>query len=122
MKPGTGLRFADVLVIETGDLSNQPPRVETLSFKSRNLSGLKGMALEAQIMEDAREALKKYGETLDIRRDSLQLLLREGSKVPVSKVRLIYEGGRLMPKDTNEVKRAVSVTKNALPGVEVLFQ
>ncbi|ATB36952.1 hypothetical protein CYFUS_002367 [Cystobacter fuscus] len=122
MKPGTGLRFADVLVIETGELAGRPPRVETLSFKSRNLSGLKGMALEAQIMEDAREALKKYGETLDIRRDSLQLLLREGSKVPVSKVRLVYEGGQLLPKDTNEVNRAVSATKNALPGVEVLFQ
>ncbi|OJH37985.1 hypothetical protein BON30_27460 [Cystobacter ferrugineus] len=122
MKPGTGLRFADVLVIETGELSNQPPRVETLSFKSRNLSGLKGTALETQLIEDAREALKKYGETLDIRRDSLQPLLREGSKVPVSKVRLIYEGGRLMPKDINEVNEAVSATKNALPGVEVLFQ
>ncbi|WNG21953.1 hypothetical protein F0U63_11640 [Cystobacter fuscus] len=122
MKPDTGLRFADVLVIETGELAGRPPRVETLSFKSRNLSGLKGMALEAQIMEDAREALKKYGETLDIRRDSLQLLLREGSKVPVSKVRLVYEGGQLLPKDTNEVNRAVSATKNALPGVEVLFQ
>jgi hypothetical protein len=122
MKPGTGLRFADVLVIETGELAGRPPRVETLSFKSRNLSGLKGTALETQFIEDAREALKKYGETLDIRRDSLQPLLREGSKVPVSKVRLIYEGGRLMPKDINEVNEAVNATKNALPGVEVLFQ
>ena len=36
-KPGSGLRFADVLVIEEGELGGRPPRVETFSFKSRNL-------------------------------------------------------------------------------------
>ncbi|MFY0576244.1 hypothetical protein ACN28S_19490 [Cystobacter fuscus] len=79
-KVDTGLRFADVLIIEEGQFTKGPPRVETLSFKSRDLSRLKGKALEAQMMEDAREALRKYGETVDIRRDSLRPLLREGSR------------------------------------------
>jgi hypothetical protein len=121
-KPDTGLRFADVLVIETGEPAGSPPRVETFSFKSRNLSGLKGPVLEAQMMTDAREALRKYGETLDIRRDSLQPLLHEGSEVSVPRVRLIYEGGELKPQDVNLLRNAVEATEDAAPGVEVLFQ
>jgi hypothetical protein len=121
-KPGTGLRFADVLVIETGELAGSKPRVETLSFKSRDLSGLGEQALEAQLIADASEALRYYGETLDIRRDSLQPLLREGSEVPVPRVRLIYEGGALTPLDVDMLGRAVNETQRAVPGVEVLFQ
>ncbi|HYO54989.1 hypothetical protein [Archangium sp.] len=121
-KPGTGLRFADVLIIEEGELAGGPPRVETCSFKSRNLSSLDGESLKAQMVEDAREALQKYGGTLDIRRDSLQPLLRDGSKVPVQRVRLIYEGGKLKPKNVNALKTAVNATKSKVPEVEVLFQ
>ncbi|HYO52404.1 hypothetical protein [Archangium sp.] len=121
-KPGTGLRYADILVIETGKPAGWPPRVETFSFKSRNLSPLKENALKAQMIEDAREALRKYGETLDIRRPSLKPLFRQGSQVPVARVRLIYEGGELKPKDVGVLKKAVDATKAAVPGVEVLFQ
>jgi len=121
-KPESGLRYADVLVIEEGELAGGLPRVETFSFKSRDLSGLQGSALEAQMKADAREALGYYGETLDIRRPSLQPLLREGSKVSVSTVRLVYEGGELKPKDVRELKTAVNETKSAIPGVEILFQ
>ncbi|HZI05183.1 MAG TPA: hypothetical protein VEZ71_14225, partial [Archangium sp.] len=71
-KPESGLRYADVLVIEEGGASGGSPRVETFSFKSRSLSELKYEALAAQMIADAREALQKYGGTLDIRRDSLQ--------------------------------------------------
>jgi hypothetical protein len=60
-KPGTGLRFADVLIIEEGELGGRSPRVETLSFKSRDLAGLGEDALEAQMIADAKEALSKYG-------------------------------------------------------------
>ncbi|WP_245814592.1 hypothetical protein [Cystobacter ferrugineus] len=122
MKPGTGLRFADVLVIETSELAGQPPRVEALSFKSRNLSGMKEQALTAQMTADAKEALQKYGETLDIRRDSLKPLLRKGSEVSVQRVHLIYEGGTLKPKDTRELKAAVNRARIEVPGVEVFFQ
>ncbi|ATB30636.1 hypothetical protein MEBOL_004097 [Melittangium boletus DSM 14713] len=121
-KPGTGLRFADVLVIEEGELAGRPPRVETFSFKSRDLSGLGKDALAAQMMEDAREARRNYGEVLDIRRGSLQPLLREGSSVPVQRVRLIYEGGQLKPYRAGDLKAAVNESKKAVPGVEVLFQ
>jgi hypothetical protein len=121
-KPESGLRYADVLVIEEGAPAGQPPRVETFSFKSRDLSGLTDPALTAQMIADAREALRKYGETLDIRRDSLQTLLREVSEVPVSKVRLVYEGGKLKPKDVRELKKALNATRSEIPGVEVLFQ
>jgi hypothetical protein len=121
-KPGPGLRYADVLVIEEGELGGRPRRVETFSFKSRDLSGLKYEALEAQMVEDAREALRKYGERLDIRRDSLQSFFPENSEVPVQRVRLVYEGGDLKPTDVNELKTAVEETKKEVPGVEVLFQ
>jgi hypothetical protein len=121
-KPESGLRFADVLVIDEGKNAGRKPRVETFSFKSRDLSVLKPEALEAQVVTDAREALRKYGETLDIRRDSLQPLLREGSEVPVPRVRLIYEGGALLPKDVQNLNTAADRAKQSVPGVEVLFQ
>ncbi len=121
-KPGTGLRYADVLVIEEGALGGRPRRVEAFSFKSRNLSGLDPDALRAQMIEDASAALRKYGEALDIRRDSLQRLFGAAGEVPVQRVRLIYEGGELKPTDVTESRRAVDETKKAVPGVEVLFQ
>ncbi len=121
-KPDGGLRYADVLIIEEGELAGGPPRVETLSFKSRDLSGLEYPALEAQMIADAREALQKYGGTLDIRRDSLQPLLRQGSQVPVQRVRLVYEGGRLKPNKVKDLEAAVRTTREKLPEVEVLFQ
>jgi hypothetical protein len=121
-KPEAGLRFADVLVIEQKPLPGQPPRVETFSFKSRDLSRLGSKTLEAQLTEDPREALRKYGEALEIRRDSLQLHLRGSREVPIKRVRLIYEGGDLKPNEVNVLNRAVNSAKAAVPGVEVLFQ
>ncbi|QRK13812.1 hypothetical protein JQX13_27040 [Archangium violaceum] len=121
-KPGTGLRFADVLVIEEGGVGGGPRRVESFSFKSRDLSGLGEGALKAQMIEDASEALQKYGERLDIRRDSLQSLFPGSGEVQVTRVRLIYEGGKLMPKDVELLRGAVDETRAAVPGVEVVFQ
>ncbi|HYO56167.1 MAG TPA: hypothetical protein VEU50_25620 [Archangium sp.] len=59
------------------------------------------------MIEDAREALRNYGETLNIRRPSLQPLLPGGSDVPISRVRLIYEGGKLKPTHVRDVNAAV---------------
>ncbi|ATB44126.1 hypothetical protein CYFUS_009607 [Cystobacter fuscus] len=78
-KPEGVLRYADVLIIERGALAGGSVRVETFSFKSRNLARLDGKALKTQMVEDAKEALWKYGETVDIRRDSLQPFLRQGT-------------------------------------------
>ncbi len=124
-KPGSGLRYADVLIIEAGELAGRPRRVETLSFKSRDLSGLGDKALKAQMIEDAREALRKYGEKLDIRRESLHVLLREGSEVAVSRVRLVYDsgkGGELKPRNIEELNKTMREVGNKVPGVEVLLQ
>jgi hypothetical protein len=121
-KPGTGLRYADVLVIEEGTLGGLPRRVEAFSFKSRDLSQLGDKAVKVQMKADAREALRKYGETLDVRRGSLQSLFPGGSEVQVPRVRLIYEGGELMPKNDKLLRSAVRETKAAVPGVEVVFQ
>jgi hypothetical protein len=115
-KPDTGLRFADVLVIERQPPPGQSPRVETFSFKSRDLSLLKEEPLAAQMTADASEALAYYGETLDIRRPTLKL------RVQVQRVRLIYEGGALKPMDPIGLERAERRTRKKILGVEVLFQ
>jgi len=118
-KPGTGLRFADVLIIEEGQLAGPLPRVETFSFKSRNLSSLKRGEMTSQMKADASEALRYYGETLEIRRPSLAL---RGQEVPVHRVRLIYEGGTLKPEDTNVLRAAMKEAEKKVRGVEVLIQ
>ena len=114
-KPESGLRFADVLVIEQKPLPGQPPRVETFSFKSRDFSSLQYEAVEAQMKADAREALEYCGETLEILRPGLRL------RVEVQRVRLIYEGGALKPKEPDMTK-ARRAAEREVPGVEVLFQ
>ncbi len=121
-KPESGLRFADVLVIEEGAHAGPLPRVETFSFKSRDLSLLDDNVLEAQMIADAIEALGYYGETLNIRRPSLQHLVREGREVAVHRVRLIYEGGALKPKKADVLDSAVKKAQAQVPGVEVLSQ
>jgi hypothetical protein len=121
-KPGPGLRYADVLVIEEGESAGRPPRVETFSFKSRDLSGLGPESLTAQLVTDASDALRYYGRTLDIRRSSLHPLLPERSEVTVSRVRLIYEGGQLKPRDVDMLDAAVNRARIDAPGVEVSFQ
>jgi len=115
-KPKSGLRFADLLVIEQKPLPGQPPRVETFSFKSRDFSLLERQDLRAQMITDAREALRYYGETLNIRRPGLEL------RVEVQRVRLIYEGGGLEPVNAREMNAAVRATQEKVPAVEVLFQ
>ncbi|MFY0581230.1 hypothetical protein ACN28S_49530 [Cystobacter fuscus] len=116
------MRYADVLVIEEGGSAGRPPRVETFSFKSRDLSGLGPESLSAQVVADASEALSHYGRSLDIRRPSLRSLLPEKSEVTVSRVRLIYEGGQLKPRDVDVLDAAVNRARTDVPGVEVFFQ
>jgi hypothetical protein len=115
-KPESGLRFADVLVIEQTPLPGQPPRVETFSFKSRDFSTMDAKAIQAQMLQDAREALAYYGGTLEIVRPRLKM------RVNVQRVRLIYEGGALKPENPRLLEGAVNATKDKVPGVEVLFQ
>ena len=119
-KPGeAGIRFTDVLVIEQQPPPGQPPRVETFSFKSRNLSLLGEKALTAQMVADASEALRYYGERLNIRRPSLHL---RDSQVQVHRVRLIYEGGALKSQGPSIWDDAVREAQDKVKGVEVLSE
>ncbi|NPC73898.1 hypothetical protein HPP05_29485 [Corallococcus exiguus] len=110
------LRFADVLVIEERPAPGTSPRVETFSFKSRDLSQFRVKALTAQMFADASAALRYYGEMLTIRRPGMQMEVR------VQKVRLIYEGGEFKPRDASALSRALSSTLHAVQEVEVVFQ
>ncbi|KFE66203.1 hypothetical protein [Hyalangium minutum] len=110
-----GVRFADVLVIEHQPPPGQTPRVETFSFKSRNLQPLTGESLEASIRMDASAALEYYGGTVDILRPSLK------RRVEVNHIRLVYERGSLMPKQ-NVLNAAVRKVKQQVSEVEVVFQ
>ncbi|OJH35810.1 hypothetical protein BON30_37845, partial [Cystobacter ferrugineus] len=121
-KPGSGLRYADVLVIEEGGVGGHPRRVETFSFKSRELTLLEEGTLRRLVIEDAREALQKYGGRLDIRRDSLQRSFGAADEVAVQRVRLVYEGGALKPTKVDNLDAVVTTAEEAVPGVEVLFQ
>ncbi|WP_434391417.1 hypothetical protein [Melittangium boletus] len=98
------------------------PRVETFSFKSRDLSHLGDKAVETRMIADARDALVYYGGALDIRRPSLRPILIEGRFVPVSRVRLIYEGGTFKPAKRRELQTLVNVVEKAVPDVEIAFQ
>jgi len=93
--------------------------VESFSFKSRDFSLLKGEALEAQMIADARDALRYYGETLNIRRRVLKYL---GPEVQIRRVRLVYEGGELKPQNADALIQAVPEVQKEVRGVEVLFQ
>ncbi|NNB86838.1 hypothetical protein HI292_14900 [Corallococcus exiguus] len=107
------LRFADVLVIEDRPPAGQPPWVETFSFKSRDLRLADRDTLAMQMARDAGSALRYHGETLNILRDPI----RQPAKV--QRVRLVYEGGPLMPKDPTMVGDAVTKAQNKTRGVEV---
>ncbi|NMO17067.1 hypothetical protein HPC49_11425 [Pyxidicoccus fallax] len=119
-KPKTGLRYTDVLVIEERPPAGQPPLVETFSFKSRDLHRLEPGSMASQVVSDASAALNYYGQTLNIRRRSLN---PEGDmvQVQVQRVRLVYEGGDLRPGSAvwNE---ALNVVRREVQGVEVLVR
>ncbi|SEU39140.1 hypothetical protein [Stigmatella erecta] len=110
------LRFVDVLVIEEGPATGPRPRVETFSFKSRDLAQLGAEALTTQMVEDASAALRYYGETLNIRRPGIEQMAQ------IQRVRLIYEGGKLKPADPKASRAAVRDAQNEVEGVEVSFQ
>ncbi|KFE63213.1 hypothetical protein [Hyalangium minutum] len=110
-----GMRFADVLVMEQRPPPGQVPLVETFSFKSRNLQHLAGEALEAPLRMDAQAALDYYGGTVDIRRSSLK------SSVRVQRIRLVYQGGSLIP-EPSVLDPAVLRVQREVKGVEVVIQ
>ncbi|WP_224245798.1 hypothetical protein [Hyalangium gracile] len=111
-----GLRYADVLVIEERPPAGQAPRVDTFSFKSRNLSLLEEEPLGEQVRTDAQAALDSYGGTVDIRRPSLR------QRVAVQRVHLIYEGGKLLPEKRGVLDKALKQLPAKVRGVEARIQ
>nr|BDT32078.1 hypothetical protein MFMH1_17470 [Myxococcus sp. MH1] len=109
-------RYADVLVIEERPSPGQPPRVETFSFKSRNLAVLDEDALPVQVRTDASNAMKYYGGTLKILRDGMR------QQADVKRVRLVYEGENLLPRERDMLIDAAKDAQIRNKGVEVLFQ
>ncbi|WP_194863242.1 hypothetical protein [Myxococcus sp. AB036A] len=109
-------RYADVLVIEERPPPGQAPRVETFSFKSRNLAVLDDETLSVLMNTDASNAMKYYGGTLKILRDGMR------QQAEVRRVRLVYEGGELRPRKREALINAVNATQRRVKGVEVLFQ
>ncbi|QAT83444.1 hypothetical protein EJ065_1846 [Corallococcus coralloides] len=110
------LRYADVLVIEERPPAGQSPRVETFSFKSRALSSWGRDELTVQVNTDASNAMKYYGGTLKIVRDGMR------QQASVNRVRLVYEGGELLPKERAMWDGAVNSAMRGVRGVEVLSQ
>ncbi|MBU8900769.1 hypothetical protein KRR26_34710, partial [Corallococcus sp. M34] len=109
-------RYADVLVIEERPSPGQSPRVETFSFKSRDLSFLKWEELQVRVNTDASNAMKYYGGTLKILRDGMR------QQADVQRVRLVYEGQGLLPKDPKLFTGAAKIAEQKIKGVEVEFQ
>jgi hypothetical protein len=112
----TDFRYADVLVIEERPPQGQSPRVETFSFKSRNLSLLERDELTVQVNTDASNAMRYYGGALKILRDGMR------QQAAVQRVRLVYEGGKLLPKDRKMSDNAAKIAESKIKGVEVVFQ
>jgi len=110
------LRFADALAIEDRPPAGQSPRVETFSFKSRDLSQMGEAALEAQMLADAHDALRYYGETLNIRRPGIEM------EAQVQRVRLVYQGGAFKPSRSGVLQEALEKVADEVGGIEVVFQ
>jgi hypothetical protein len=113
-----GIRFADVLVVEKAPPTGQLPRVETFSFKSRDLRFLDEDNLAAKMIADANSAYDYYGGMVDIRTPIIGL---RDILVPVQRVRLIYEG-KLKPGKQNILKGAMRKAQKEVREVEVSFQ
>lgn len=109
-------RYADVLVIEEGPSAGPQPRVETFSFKSRDLRSLGRDELTVRVNTDASNAMRYYGGELQILRDGLR------QKTVVKRVRLVYENEGLLPSNRDMLISVANDAQSLIRGVEVLFR
>jgi hypothetical protein len=107
--------YVDQLVVDEATLQGASPRVETFSTKQRDFRRMSDQSLRAQVEADAREALRKYGGTVEIRRQGHPLFER---RVPVSRVHLVYDSGML--PDLHDLGREM-VTAAKKWGVDLHF-
>jgi hypothetical protein len=84
-----GVRYPDYLAVDEATLTEgSVPRVESVSVKKRNFSGMSAKEVRQQATADALEATDKYGGLLEVRRPGHPLF---GRTIQVSKVHLVYD-------------------------------
>lgn len=83
------LTYVDQLVVDEASLKpGRTPTVHCFSNKQRSFKSMSTQDIEKQLTVDAREALTKYGGTVEVRRPGHPLF---GRKVEVSRVHLVYD-------------------------------
>lgn len=87
--------FADQLAVDEATLASKNPRVEAFSTKQRDFTRVSDKELKRQVEADAREALRKYGGSVEVRRPGHPLFER---RVSVTRVHVVYDEG-LVPQD-----------------------
>jgi hypothetical protein len=80
--------YVDQLAVDEATLENGAPRVEAFSTKQRDFTAMSDHDLRMQVEVDAREALRKYGGTVEIRRQGHPLFER---RVTVTQVHVVYD-------------------------------
>ncbi|MFL5355564.1 hypothetical protein [Archangium sp.] len=108
------LTYVDQLVVDEASLRpGRTPTVHCFSNKQRSFQSMSLQELRSQLRADAREALTKYGGTVEIRRPGHPLF---GRKVEVSRVHLVYDEKEL----TVDAKKLL-VTEAKDLGIELHF-
>lgn len=105
LKPegSTTVTYADDLVVDEATLSpGLRPNVQSFSMKQRDFSAMSDDEAFKQVRADAREALTKYGGTVEVRRSGHPLF---GKKVVVTRVHLVYDGTALSPEFKNALRK-----------------
>jgi hypothetical protein len=108
------LTYADQFVFDEATL--QPGsrlRVETFSNKSRDFKSWSDDEIITQAKADAKEAIAKYGGTVQVRRPGHPLF---GRNVPVSRIHLLYDAGTIPPQLKTRLSKEIGGR-----GVEVHF-
>jgi hypothetical protein len=80
--------YADQLVVDEATLESDAPRVETFSTKQRDFTAMSERGFQTQVEADAREALRKYGGTVEVRRQGHPLFER---RVAVTQIHVVYD-------------------------------
>jgi hypothetical protein len=98
------LTYVDQLVVDEATLSpGQRPSIHSFSNKQRSFKSMSGHEIENQLAADVREALAKYGGTVEVRRPGHPLF---GRTVNISRVHLVYDGQGMAPETRATLNRA----------------
>jgi len=110
----TTLTYVDQFVVDEASLRpGRTPIVHSFSNKQRDFKSSSKKEVETQLDADIREALMKYGGTVEIRRPGHPLF---GSKVTVSRVHLVYDEQGISP-----MNRETLVNKARNSNIEIHF-